>query len=248
MRRAWTLGVFRRFPTDPDECLQSPRFTVEQRRTHAPSAEGVPSREPFPFMFHLPARPPARRTRQPARRGIPTRGARAVVGSEARFERLATRRDRRRDSGATWRDRQRDSGARPARLTSRARVHLGRCHGWSERERRPPSARLPSPRQHHRETPRESQRAAHRAFTSAAAWTRRTNAPHMEGFPSWESIPPILQPALSTTHRTAHHCTGKEWHSAKACVHGTGAVCELIGKRAAGQPRAHAGGRMERAR
>jgi len=41
-------GGFRRIQTDPRECLQSPRFAVEQRRTHAPSAAGFPCREPFP--------------------------------------------------------------------------------------------------------------------------------------------------------------------------------------------------------
>jgi hypothetical protein len=218
-------GVFGRIPTDPDGSRRMPTISTFHRGAAAAHARAKRGGIPLPraVPVHVPpARPstcPPYPTTRPARNSHEGSGRYGRERGEVR--RLATRRDRRRDSGAR---RGVTDGVTAARrgvtdgvtaapgLPSSFRAPVstwGRCHAWSGRERRPPSARLPSPRQHHRETPRESQRAARPAFTSAA-WTRSTNAPHMEGFPSWESIPPILQPALSTTHRTAHHCTGKE--------------------------------------
>ena len=202
-----------RIRADSDGSPRMPTISTFRRgaAAHARAKRGgIPL--PRAVSVHVPpARPstcPPYSTTRPARN---SHEGSALYGRErGEVRRLATRHDRRRDSGATWRDRRRDSGARPAGSFRAPVSTWGRCHAWSERGRRPPSACLPSPRQHHRETPRESQRAARPAFTSAAASTRRTNAPHMEGFPSWESIPPILQPALSTTHRTAHNCTSKE--------------------------------------
>jgi hypothetical protein len=171
-RRAWTLGKIRRIQADPGRSLQSPRFTLEPART--PDKRGAVER--------------ARTAGRVAAEVIsPWSGLAADRGRSGAWSRPGRRAALALASPASRQSR-RERAKAPERA---ARPGVTTGAAWSDQRRAPafPLAFFPA---------LKSDFAASfpalkpdSAALSPGSQQRRTNTPHMEGCPSWESIPTI---------------------------------------------------------